>query len=100
MMNKNIECPLHGKQEIGLLCTHLAHSLIEQTNVGFHEFDDGDLGRPDAWCNTCEQNLAKVTNDNEQEKWFLECDYKIVCAACWDEAKKLNLQAKNNDLLL
>lgn len=29
MSKKYTECALHGKQEIGLLCTHLAHSLAE-----------------------------------------------------------------------
>lgn len=47
------------------LCTQLAHSLLNQIKVGFHEFDNADLGRPDAWCDACN-----------------EC--------CWDAAKELN----------
>ncbi len=91
MAKKQIECGLHGKQEIGLLCTNLAHSLLNQTKVGFHEYDDADLGRPDAWCDACHQQLHLVKTDKEQEQWFLNCDYKLLCVCCWDEAKDLNM---------
>ena len=90
MSKKYIECALHGKQEIGLLCTHLAHSLLDRIPVGFHEFDDADLSRPDAWCDECEKTEKQIETDQDQEDWFTSCDYKILCAACWDEAKELN----------
>ncbi|MBP2619590.1 hypothetical protein [Chryseobacterium jejuense] len=90
MSKKYTECSLHGKQKIGLLCTHLAHSLLDRVPVGFHQYDEGDLGRPDAWCNKCEEAQEEVETDQEQENWFTNCDYKILCAACWDEAKELN----------
>lgn len=90
MSKKYTECSLHGKQEIGLLCTHLAHSLLDRIPVGFHEFDDADLGRPDAWCDKCEEAEKQIETDQDQENWFISCDYKILCAACWDEAKVLN----------
>lgn len=90
MEKRLIECALHGKKEMTLLCTHLAHSLLNREIVGFHQYDDGDLGRPDAWCNLCEENLKKVTTDLEQERWFLSCDYKVLCTDCWDEVKTLN----------
>ncbi|MGA6116986.1 hypothetical protein [Sphingobacterium anhuiense] len=92
MNQKTVACSLHGTQKIGLLCTHLAHSLLDQSSVGFHEYNDGDLGRPDAWCHECDAKLQKVTGDSEQEQWFLACDYKILCASCWDEAKELNIR--------
>ncbi|WP_400260989.1 hypothetical protein ACFX5U_13015 [Sphingobacterium sp. SG20118] len=95
MDNKKTVCSIHGEQEVGLLCTHLAHSLLNQSQVGFHEYNDGDLGRPDAWCNECEGKLARITNDTEQEQWFLACDYKILCAGCWDEAKEI---ARRSDI--
>lgn len=90
MKKKKIECSLHGKQEIGLLCTHLAHSLLDQSKVGFHEYNEADFGRPDAWCNDCNAKLKEVITDKDQEQWFLSCDYKILCVCCWDEAKNLN----------
>ncbi|WP_051959933.1 hypothetical protein [Sphingobacterium sp. ML3W] len=71
METRKIECSLHGKQEIGLLCTQLAHSLLNQIKVGFHEFDNADLGRPDAWCDACNEQLKSVKTDKEQEEWFL-----------------------------
>lgn len=90
MTKKKILCSVHGTNEISLLCKHLAHSLLNQTKVGFHEFDDGDLGRPDAWCTFCNENLQRVQTDKEQEEWFLSCENKVVCTECWDEAKELN----------
>ncbi|MBC8986550.1 hypothetical protein H9X96_12240 [Pedobacter sp. N36a] len=91
MNKKKTTCSIHGEQEVGLLCTHLAHSLLDQSQVGFNEYNEDDLGRPDAWCNACAGKLTKVTNDAEQEQWFLGCDYKILCVECWDEAKALNI---------
>ena len=33
---------------MALICTHLAHSVSGDTPLGFHEHDEGDMGRPDA----------------------------------------------------
>ncbi|OCA76446.1 hypothetical protein BBI01_07115 [Chryseobacterium artocarpi] len=90
MPKKYTECSLHGKQEIGLLCTHLAHSLLDRMPVGFHEFDPGDLGRPDAFCDLCHDAEQQIETEKDEEEWFTSCDYKILCVACWDEAKELN----------
>lgn len=91
METKNITCSLHGTQEMSLICTHLAHSLLDKTKVGFHEYDTGDMGRPDACCDACDERLDLALTHEEQQQWFLNCDYKILCAGCWDEAKDLNL---------
>ncbi|WP_407510682.1 hypothetical protein [Elizabethkingia anophelis] len=48
MSQKFVECGQHGKQEMALICTHLAHSVLGDTPLGFHEHDEGDMGRPDA----------------------------------------------------
>jgi hypothetical protein len=94
MNSKNeVNCKHHGKQEIGLLCTHLAHSLVDGVKCGFN--NDGsnqeqELGRPDAWCNNCNSFYLQTTSDEEYEKWFTESDFKILCVKCWDEAKVIN----------
>lgn len=59
MSQKFVECGQHGKQEMALICTHLAHSVSGDTPLGFHEHDEGDMGRPDAWCDQCNMVLIK-----------------------------------------
>lgn len=95
MSEKLIECAIHGKQKFGLLCTHLAHNFQKRTKIGFHQYDDGDLGRPDAWCDECNNLLQAVETEKEQEDWFLNCDYKFLCVCCWDEAKEINQQDRS-----
>lgn len=90
MDDKKMNCSVHGIQGIGLLCTHLAHSLLEQTAVGFHEYDVGDNARPDAWCNACAARWDLTETEAQREQWFLDCDFKLLCVGCWDEAKALN----------
>lgn len=85
-----MQCSLHGLQEIGLLCTHLAHSLLDQTTVGFHQYDPTDLATLEAWCDTCESRWQQTKNIQQQDQWLLDCDFKVLCATCWQEAKELN----------
>lgn len=93
MQEEYIECALHGQQGMALLCTHLAHSLHHRNPVGFFEYDTGDTGRPDAWCNTCEEVWNQTQTEADREQWFLDCQHKLVCVSCWDEAKILNKSA-------
>jgi hypothetical protein len=37
----------------------------------------------------CEEAEKQIKTDQDQEDWFINCDYKS-CVACWDEAKELN----------
>jgi hypothetical protein len=82
-----LTCPQHGRQGIGLVCTHIAHAVDSGQQVGFFWGDDTDTARPDAWCRACEQALLAVPKGASTEQWFLKCDYKVFCAACWDCAK-------------
>jgi len=93
MQEKHIECAIHGRQSMALLCTHLAHSLHHRTPVGFFEYDAEDTGRPDAWCNTCEEAWNHTQTEADREQWFINCQHKLVCVSCWDEAKALNKSA-------
>ncbi|MBB1150158.1 SMI1/KNR4 family protein [Myroides sp. NP-2] len=90
MEEKYMACSIHGKQEMALLCTHLAHSLHNRLAVGFFEYDTGDMGRPDAWCNTCERAWNHTQTEEDREQWFIDCQHKLICVSCWDEAKALN----------
>ncbi len=93
MQEEHIECSIHGQQAMALLCTHLAHSLHHRNPVGFFEYDTGDTGRPDAWCNACEEAWNHTQTESDREQWFINCQHKLVCVGCWDEAKILNKPA-------
>lgn len=91
-MQGEINCPAHGRQGIGLVCTHIAHAVDGGQSVGFFWGDDSDTARPDAWCSACEQALLAVPQGESTEKWFLACENKIFCAECWDLAKNVMTQ--------
>jgi hypothetical protein len=83
MTNKTCDCPTHGKQGIGLVCTHIAHAVDTNEKVGFFWGDDTDLACPDAWCE------AGEGADDISEQWFRDADFKVFCSACWDQAKQV-----------
>ena len=86
-MVDEVVCPEHGRQGIGLACTHVAHAIDSGEPVGFFWGDDTDTARPDAWCWACEQALRAVPAGESTDEWFLACDNKVLCAGCWDLAK-------------
>ena len=85
---KQTMCGRHGRQGIGLVCIHVALALDSREEVGFFWGDDTDTARPDAWCGKCESTLRSMGPQRSSE-WFKQSDFKILCAACWDEAKNL-----------
>ena len=54
------------------------YSVSGDAPLGFHEHDEGDMGRPDAWCNQCDLVLDKAETEDELDEWFTNCDHKIV----------------------
>lgn len=84
-MNK-VYCTIHGEQGAGLVCRHVALAVDGGERVGFFWGDDTDMARPDAWCSQCENALVAL-NGASSEAWFLEAEFKVFCAVCWDEAK-------------
>jgi hypothetical protein len=86
-MKDKVTCTQHGRQGIGLVCTHIAHAVDTGERVGFFWGDDTDTARPDAWCRECERRLRAVPPGESTADWFRDCDNKVVCAACWDSAK-------------
>jgi hypothetical protein len=85
-MAKTAHCSKHGVRGIGLVCTHVAHAIDSGAEVGFFWGDDTDTARPDAWCAACERKLVALAGASS-ERWFVEAEFKILCASCWDEAK-------------
>ena len=67
-----------------------AISIDSGEHVGFHCEDNGDLGRPDAWCQSCEDSWPSFNGDGDA--WFGACDFKVVCCGCWDLAKNRQAQ--------
>lgn len=82
-----LECDKHGKQTWGIVCQHL---LTTEFPLGFHEFEIEDQGRPDAWCDTCNENWKFTKNNEDREHWEENCGFKILCANCWDNRKALH----------
>jgi hypothetical protein len=87
-MNRSVDCPKHGVHDIGLVCRHVAYAIDSGEQVGFFWGDDTDTARPDAWCLACEQALLALKGASSAE-WFVKADFKILCASCWDEAKRV-----------
>ncbi len=88
IMYKRVNCSLHGTQGVGLVCEHVAFAIDRNERVGFHWGDDTDLARPDAWCTQCENRLVAL-NGASSAQWFKDAGFKIFCAGCWDEAKRI-----------
>jgi hypothetical protein len=88
MSPSQTQCPVHGREGIGLVCGHIAFAVDRGERVGFFWGDDSDTARPDAWCLACEQEL-RALNGASSEQWFRDAHFKVFCAKCWDEAKNI-----------
>ena len=86
-MSDQVMCVEHGLQGIGLACSHVAIATDSGDPVGFFWGDDTDTARPDAWCSSCEHSLLAVPSGESTEPWFVACNFKVLCAGCWDLAK-------------
>src|SRR5678815_2268421 len=73
-----VVCATHGRQGIGLVCTHLAHAVDRGERVGFYWGDETDTARPDAWCTECESALIAL-NGASSAQWFKDAGFKIFC---------------------
>lgn len=85
---KSVDCGRHGRQGIGLVCTHIAEGVDKGEAVGFSWGDDSDHARPDAWCADCEAKLIALEGASS-EQWFIDARFKILCTKCWDEAREV-----------
>ncbi len=85
---REVECGLHGKQGIGLVCIHIALAVDGEERVGFYVGAQGNTGRPDAWCAACEQKLVALKGA-QCDQWALEAKFKVFCVLCWDDASRV-----------
>lgn len=86
MVARTVECPVHGKQGIGIACIHVALAIDSGAQVGFFWSEDDQMARGFAWCGNCESRL--LDNDGDFTKIKETAQFKILCAGCWDEAKR------------
>jgi len=59
-MMAEVNCKVHGRKGIGLVCSHIAFAVDRGERVGFYWGDDIDYARPDAWCAQCERALLAL----------------------------------------
>src|SRR5436309_15449960 len=69
MSPSQTQCPVHGREGIGLLCGHIAFAVDRGERLGFFWGDDNDTAGPDAWCVECEKKLRGL-NGASSEQWF------------------------------
>jgi|TARA_R100000306_G_scaffold60710_1_gene61349 hypothetical protein len=86
-----VECCEHGQQQATYVCQHVVQSLRDGVPRGFWsaEAAPGDK-RPDSWCSACEEMVNKTGGEwNDESEEF--AGVKLLCGACYDRAKELNL---------
>lgn len=79
-----LRCERHGVSHDTYICGHLTRG----TGLGFHQAEDPDTPRPDAWCDACDRIL------DEEGGWSPHAEeaarITLVCAGCYDAAESRN----------
>jgi hypothetical protein len=91
---KYIECCEHGKQQATYVCQHTVQTLSDNVTRGFWsaEPEAGD-SRPDSWCSACEEMVNETGGAwNDESEEF--AGVRLICGACYDRAKQLNIGSK------
>ena len=87
-----VDCGIHGRQRMAIACTQIAHGLLDGTTPGFVIAPEADEPLPNAWCDQCEVMVDSLGGD-----WGGQAsdgaDFKILCAACYGEAKGIAISA-------
>jgi hypothetical protein len=92
MADETVECGLHGRQPISFVCTHIAHGLLDGSTPGFVTAPEDDHPLPLAWCNACDAMVESLGGDWSEEA-SSRAAFKLLCAACYGEAKGLAVVA-------
>ena len=87
-----VDCGIHGRQRMTIACTHIAHGLLDGTTPGFVIAPEGDEPLPNAWCDECEIMVDCLGGDWSEEA-SERAEFKILCAACYGEAKGIAISA-------
>jgi len=90
--DETIDCGIHGRQEIAFACTHIAHGLLDGTTPGFVIAPEANEPLPFAWCDACETMVDQL-GGNWGKEASERADWKMLCAACYNEAKGLAVVA-------
>jgi hypothetical protein len=78
---KNIQCPVHGKQRWGAVCSHLTP---KGPSLGFHQGSKRADRLPDAMCTDCRFGTIKHE----------ATDIKVVCEKCYLALSKRHSRAE------
>ena len=87
-----VDCSVHGRQRMAIACAHIAHGLMDGTTPGFIIAPEGGEPLPNAWCDECEVMVESLGGDWGGEA-SERADFKILCAACYGEAKGVAIAA-------
>jgi hypothetical protein len=83
--SEKVSCEQHGESHATFVCGHLARNA----GLGFFTSDDsGDDPRPDAWCGSCDEVLAREGGWNERSE--ARAHITLLCAGCYDDARRRN----------
>ena len=73
-----LRCDRHGPSFKTYVCQHLPRGR----DLGFHQADDPEAPRPDAWCDACNEVLEAEGEWNERSEEF--ANITLLCTACYD----------------
>jgi hypothetical protein len=88
--DKQVQCADHGEQPVTFVCQHIIKGLVDNAPYGFFWADDPGNPRPDAWCTACERMVQKTGGEWTDESEAF-ASVSILCAQCYDRAKRMNL---------
>jgi hypothetical protein len=88
-----VQCKTHGAQAETLVCQHIVASLCTGVAVGFFWASSDDNPRPDAWCAACAERLSAAGGD-WTEALAQQMGFRLLCAACYEQAKLIWLNAR------
>jgi hypothetical protein len=76
---------------MGFACIHAASATVHDPALGFFWCEDDEMGRPWAWCASCE--AVFTGSDSDWKELARVADFKLLCAVCWDDVKQLLYRA-------
>jgi hypothetical protein len=74
-----VQCEAHGPSGPYFVCGHLTQS---ENALGFYTAEGEPSSRPDAWCATCNTELARAGSWESSDA--PDAQIKLVCGGCYD----------------
>jgi hypothetical protein len=94
-MAGTVNCHVHGAQPETFVCQHVVQTLRDGVPRGLFWANEPNEPRPDAWCADCNSRVAASGGDWTPEAEAL-ARVALLCGACYDRAKAINLGAQAN----